>query len=170
MGDISDKTLDVNIWDDAKGKAVSIITDGSVERLAVSANISNNESPTKYQLRTDYDATGDSVTTAADVTLYTFTGSGVIDFIGVYDSTSSNFEVAIFIDGTERIRIGMGALGTDLGMAAAGIPIYTETANKAFRYVPQEVGFTTSFEVKAKALVSGTRTLKHIVLFREKVA
>lgn len=168
-------TQDVTIRKDDGTLPVDVITDMSaVNRLAVDVagdiTIVNNESPTKYQLRTDYDATGDSVGTGADVTLYSFTGSGVIDFIGVIDATSSNYEVAIVIDGTERLRISMSALGNDLGMAAAGIPLYTEVANKAFRYVPVEVGFTTGFSVKAKALVSGTRTLRHVVLFREKVA
>jgi hypothetical protein len=169
MSDITDKTQDVNIWNDEYTKKVSVITDSSYERLAVNALISNNESPTKYQLKADYDATGDSVGTGADVTLYTYTGTGVIDFIGVTNAISSNYEVALFIDGTERFRITMSALGTDLSLTSGSTPLWTDTANKNFRYVPTtEVGFTTSFAVKAKS-TTGTQTLKHITLFREKV-
>jgi hypothetical protein len=161
---------DVTIRNDDGTKVVTIITDGSNERLAVNALISNNESPTKYQLKADYDATGDSVGTGADTTLYTFTGAGVIDFIGIANSVSSNYEVALFIDSVERFRINMGQLGSDLGLTAPGVPMWADTANKNFRYVPTtEVGFTTSFAVKARA-TTGTQTLKHITLFREKVA
>lgn len=163
-------TQDVSIWNKDETKAVSVVTDGLVERLAVNALISNNESPTKYQLKADFDATGDSVGTGADVTLYTYTGAGVIDFIGIANGVSSNYEVALFIDGTERFRITMSQLGTDLSLTAAGTPMWADTANKNFRYVPTtEIGFTTSFAVKAKS-TSGTQTLKHITLFREKVA
>ena len=38
MGDISDKTQDVNIWNDEYTKKVSVITDGSIERLAVDSS------------------------------------------------------------------------------------------------------------------------------------
>ena len=37
MADQNDYTQNVNIWNDAKSKAVSIITDGAIERLAVDA-------------------------------------------------------------------------------------------------------------------------------------
>lgn len=169
MADINDRTTNVNIMNDAATKTVSLMTDGSLERLAVNALISNNESPTKYQLRADYDATGDSVG-GTDVVLYTFTGAGVIDFIGVTNAVSSNYEVALFIDGTERFRISMSDLGTNLGLTAAGVPIWADTANKNFRYVPPtEIGFTTSFQVKARS-TTGTQTLKHITMIREKVA
>lgn len=40
MADLNDLTQNVNIWDDAKSKAVTITTDGSKERLDVDASVS----------------------------------------------------------------------------------------------------------------------------------
>lgn len=161
---------DVTVRNDDGTKIVTITTDGAHERLDVNALIANNESPTKYQLRTNYNATGVSVGTGSDTSLYSFSGSGVIDFVTVANSVSSNYEVAIFIDSTERIRITQSNLGTGLGLTSSGVPMWADTANKNFRYVPPtEIGFTTSFEIKAKS-TSGTQTLAHMVLFREKVS
>ena len=150
-------------------KQITSTTSGSKELLDVSAIITNNESPTKYQLKTDYDATGDTITSASDTTLYTFSGSGVLNFIGVSNATTSNYEVAIFVDGTERFRITMGDLGSVLGLTSGSTPMWCETANKNFRFRPYEgIGFTTSFTVKARATGSNT-TVTHITMFKEKV-
>jgi len=159
-----------SIITDAGGKIVSVITDDMVERLAVDAKVivTNNESPTKYQLRSNYNATGVSVGTT-DVTLYEYVGSGVIDSIAVTNPNASTYEVAIVIDGTERVRITMNALGSDLGLSSSATPIWVETANKNFRFVPRsDIGFTQGFSVIARS-TSGTTTLRHIVLYREKV-
>jgi len=43
MADLNDLTANVNIWDDAKSKAVSVITEGSNERLAVDAYVSDSD-------------------------------------------------------------------------------------------------------------------------------
>lgn len=155
-------TGDVTIKNDDGTKIVSVITDGSVERLAVD---SRDRPATYYQLKTSIGTTGTSVSTT-DVTLYTYTGAGVIDFISVSDATSSAYEVAIFIDGTERFRISMSDLGTTLGLTNGDSVMWASTANKVFEYRPSAIGFTTSFALKARA-TTGTRTLYHMVLFRE---
>jgi len=170
MGDITDKTLDINIWNDEYTKKVSVITDGSIERLAIDGTITSDDSPTKYQLKTDFDATGDTLGTGADTTLSTFTGAGVLDFIAVTAPTSSNFLVALVVDGVERFRINMAELGTDLGLTAGTTPMWTETANKAFRFYPQDpMGFTMGFSVIGRSTV-GSVLVKHITMYREKVA
>ena len=173
MGDLNDQTQDVSIHDDTDDVAVTTTTDVSKRWLDVQIQdsidvvVTDSESPTKYQLKTDYDATGVALNTSTDTTLYTFSGSGVIDLIAVNSLTSSNFEVSISIDGTERIRIAMSDLGSALGLTNSDYDIVAETANKQFRYHPIEVGFTTSFTVKAKATVA-TPNVKHLVLFRER--
>lgn len=43
MADLNDLTQNINIWDDAKSKAVSIITDGSIERLAVDSKAKSED-------------------------------------------------------------------------------------------------------------------------------
>jgi len=132
-------------------------------------NISSDDSPTKYQLKTDFDATGDEVTSAADVTLYTFTGAGVLDFVAC-SAGVSGYEIALFIDGSEKFRMTMDQLGNGLALSnGTSVPIWAEIANKNFRYVPTEgIGFKTSFAVKAKATGANV-TIKHLTMFRELV-
>lgn len=157
-------TQEVSIWNKDETKAVSVITDGSTERLAV---VSKEEPVTNYQLKSSVGTSGTSVSTT-DVTLYSFSGAGVIDYIGISENVSSLYEVAIVIDGTERFRITMDNLGNVLGLTDGAAPLWASIANKHFNYRPAQIGFSSNFSVIARA-TSGTRTLYHIVLFREQV-
>ena len=172
MADINDPTLNVNIANDDNSKLVSVITDGAYERLAVdvigSVSIDYDESPTRYQLKSNYNATGTSVASSTDTILYTFTGAGVIDLVAVNCLTSANWGVDIIIDGTSRFRISMSDLGSNLGLTSVGFDVVAETANKQFRWHPQQIGFTTSFAVKAYA-TGTTVTLNHLIMFRERI-
>jgi hypothetical protein len=167
---------DIAIFDPASGKTAEVVTNSGVDRLAVEINedaevtVIGDESPTKYQLKSDYDATGVTVTSAADVTLFTFSGIGVLDFISAV-AGSDGYEIVIIIDGTERLRINMNDLGSNLGLAnATNVPLWAETANKNFRWhPPTQVGFTTGFTIKAKATGADV-TLKHLILYREKTS
>jgi len=164
MADQNDQTYDSTIWDDGKTKAVSVVTDGAVNRLSVD---SREQPATNYQLKTSIGSAGTSVGTS-DVTLYSFTGAGVLDFVSVNDAISSSYEVAIYIDSVERIRISMDTLGNTLGLTDSNYEICTQTANKQFRFSPVQIGFTTNFSIVARA-TTGTRALYHLVLFREQV-
>lgn len=162
-------TPNVTLWDDS-GHPVNVILSGGIYRLAVDANatIVNNESPTRYQLKTDYDTTGDALNTSTDTELFSYTGDGVLDFISVAGSNPS-YEIAIEIDGTERIRISMADLGSTLGLSnATNVDMWVETANKNFRYRPSEVGFTTGFKVYAKATSTPSPTVYHLIFYRER--
>jgi len=154
-------------------KQVTVTTDGSKERLDVdvtgSVSIDYDESPTKYQLKTNYNATGTSVASSPDTTLFTYSGAGVIDLVAVNCLTSSNWGVDILIDGTSRLRITMSDLGSNLGLTNSAFDVVAETANKQFRWKPAQIGFTTSFTVKAYA-TGATVTLNHLILFRERIA
>lgn len=168
MADIADKTQNVNICSDDDTKKVDVITDGSLNRLAVDAAISSDDSPTKYTLGVDYDSTGVLVGTS-DVSLFSYSGtSGVIDFIAAV-AGSSTYEIAIYTDGVQRFRITMDDLGSQLGLAnATNVPLWVETANKNFRWhPPTQVGFQNSFEVKARS-TTGSNTIKHLILYRTK--
>jgi len=171
MADLNDLTQNVNIWNDAKTKSVTVTTDGAKERLDCdvtgAVSIDYDESPTKYQLKTDYDATGTSVTTS-DTLLYTFSGEGVIDLVSINSTTSSNWGIVINIDGTERLRITMSQLGSSLGLTDSNFDIVSQTANKQFRWHPSSIGFATSFTIEAFA-TTGTVTLNHMIMFRERV-
>jgi len=173
MADLNDLTTDVNIWNDDKTKAVTVTTDGAKQRLDVeiqddaTISITNDESLTKFQLKTNYNATGTSVASSPDTTLYTFSGAGVIDLVAINSSVSSAWGVDIFVDGTSRFRITMAALGSTLGLTSVGFDVVAETANKEFRWHPQQIGFTTSFTIKAFA-TNSTVTLNHLIMFREK--
>ena len=174
MADVNDLTQNVNIWNDEKSKSVTVTTDDVKERLDVSIQdsigviVEDSESPTKYQLQSDYDAVGVSLNTSTDTVLFTHSGQGTIDLISVNSLTSSNYEVAILIDGTERIRITMADLGSNLGLTNSDYDLAVETANKQFRYHPASVGFTTSFTVKAKATVASPN-VRHLILYKERI-
>ena len=175
MADITNPTTNCTIFggdNPALSAAVTSTTDGAKERLDCdvtgSVSITDDEAPTKLQLKTDYDATGVSLNTSTDTTLYTFSGSGVIDLIAITCATTANYEVTIKIDGTERLRISMSDLGTGLGLTDSSFDIAALVANKQFRYHPSQIGFTTSFTVLAKATI-GTPTVTHMVMYREKV-
>jgi hypothetical protein len=172
MADLTDKTGDISIWDEAKTKAVDVITDDlGKNRLQTegTVTIANNESPTKYQLKTDYDAVGDLLTSASDTVLYSYTGDGTLNFVSVSNANSSNYEIAIEIDGTVRIRINMNDLGSVLGLVGGSTPFWCETANKNFRFRPYEgVGFTSGFRVLARATGANT-TVTHMTMFKERV-
>ena len=167
MADLNDLTQNVNIWNDDKSKSVTVTTDGVKERLDVNALVSDSEAPTRYQLKTDYDATGVALNTSTDTTLYSFSGQGVIDLVAVNGLTSSAWEVAIVIDGTERLRISMSDLGSELGLTNAAFDVSVLTANKQFRWNPSQIGFTTDFTIKAKA-TTATPTVKHLIMYRER--
>jgi hypothetical protein len=165
----------VKIWDGTNVAEV-VEQSGDVKRLAVdvqtplevTATVTNDESPTKYQLKTDYDVDGITLNTTTDVVLFSATGQGVIDLIAVNCLTSSSWEVVIEIDGTERIRIPMPVLGSTLGLTNSDYDIAVETANKQFRYHPAQVGFKTGFRVLAKAIVA-TPEVHYLVMYREKI-
>jgi hypothetical protein len=172
VADLGDQTTDATIWSEDRTKSVDVMTDTlGKNRLLTegTVTIANNESPTKYQLKTDYDATGDTITSAADAVLFSYTGDGTLNFVAVTNATSSNYEIAIEIDGTERLRITMNNLGSVLGLISGSTPFWTETANKAFRFRPYEgVGFTTGFRILAKATGANT-TVTHFTMFKERV-
>ena len=169
MADQNDLTQNVTLWNNDKSKNVSTITDGAVERLAVdaTATIVDNESPTRYQLRSDFNATGVALNTATDTELFSYTGDGVLDFVAIAGSTAT-YEVTIEIDGTERIRITMAELAS-IGLSnATNVDMWAETANKNFRYHPQNIGFATSFTILAKALATPLANVSHLILYRER--
>lgn len=176
MADINDLTQNVNIWDDGKSKSVTVTTDGAKERLDCNMDgsevvISDSESATKYQLNSDYDATGDALNTSTDTVLHTVTGqSGTLDFVAV-TGNNSNFEVVIEVDSIERIRISMASLAS-IGLSnATNVPIWAEVANKNFRYSPLlPIGYTTGFRILAKATGTPTPTVKHLTMYRERVS
>lgn len=141
----------------------------NVETVRVSGlvEVTNNVSIALYTTNADKNIVGTVLNTSTDSSLFSFTGRGVLTFIAISGS-SSNYEVAVNIDGQPKLRISMTELGSDLGLAnGEGIPIWTETANKNFRLHPNiGIGFTSSFEVIAKS-TSATPTVKHLIAFRE---
>jgi len=176
MADITNPTTNVSVYggdnESDLTKAVTVTTDGAKERLDCditgTVNIDNNESPTKYQLKTAYDITGTALNTSTDTELFTYSGSGVIDLIAVNSLTSSNWEIVIDVDGTERLRITMSALGSSLGLTNSDYDVAVTTANKQFRYHPVAMGFATDFTIKAKA-TTGSPNVNYMVMYRERL-
>lgn len=168
MADDDNVTDNVTLWDNDGDREVSIITDGSEERLAVDSLITGGN----FQLQPftpvfDFDTSDTSLNTSTDTSLKNVTSTtGKIDFIAIVGS-QSNYEVVLKVDGSEILRITMSILGADIGLAnATNVPLWVETANKNFRYSPKQgVDFTDSFELLAKA-TSGTPTVNWLVNYR----
>lgn len=169
MADQNDPTRNVTLYDEA-GNVVALILDGSIYRLAVDANITGGN----FQLQPftplfDYSVADTATNTSTDTSLLSESGHrGKLDFIAVAGSNSS-YEVVIKIDGSEILRINMSDLGSDIGLAnATNVPLWVETANKNFRFSPDEgVDFTTSFELLVKATASPTPTVNWLVNHRD---
>ena len=91
---------------------------------------------------------------------------GRLDSVSI-GSGSSNYEVAIEIDGVEEIRITMSELN-GIGLSnASNVPLWVETADKNFRYHPKvPTGFDTDFKISAKA-TSGTPSIRWLITYRE---
>jgi len=161
----------LKLWDGFN--EVDVVTDsGDYNRLAVDVGgqqitVSSDDSPTKYQLQTDYNIVGEALNTSTDVVLFSYTGSGLIDLIAVNSSVSSNWEIVIEIDNTERLRIQMNDLGSTLGLTSPQYSIVASTANKEFRFHPKNIGFVSGFRVLAKA-TTGTPSVTHLIMYREK--
>ena len=159
---------------DSDNKLITVTTDGVKERLDCNMDgseviISDSESATKYQMQTDFDAVGTLLNTTTDEVLFSDTGTGTLDFVAISGSTSG-FEIAIEVDGTERIRITMAELAS-IGLSnAVNVPFWAETANKNFRYSPNiPVGYTASFRILAKATGAPLATVDHLILYRERI-
>lgn len=169
MSDSLDITPNVTLYDDA-GNPVDVILDGSVYRLAVDSNITGGN----FQLQPfvplfDYSVASTATSTGSDTSLHSESGHrGKLDFIAIAGSNSS-YEVVIKIDTIEILRIDMGDLGSDLGLAnATNVPLWVETANKNFRFSPDEgVDFTNSFELLVKATASPTPTVNWLINHRD---
>ena len=80
----------------------------------------------------------------------------------------SSYEAIIKVDGVEQLRISMTDLGANLGLAnGTNVPMWAETANKNFRFHPNEgMGFSYSIEILARS-TSGSNTVKHICMYKE---
>lgn len=99
MADTNDPTQNVAIWDDTKGKNVSVITDGSVERLAVDASVSTSVIPTGDPIHAYDDSTpGSHPTTLATHTVNT--GKVFHIFGWSMNSEGGTFDVELQIAGT----------------------------------------------------------------------
>jgi len=175
MADINDQNTDISLHsasDNTQKIEMQYDSDAGIYRVPTdvtgSVSIDYDESPTKYQLKTNYNTTGTSVASSPDTTLYTYTGAGVIDLVAVNSTTSSSWGVDIEIDGTSRFRITMADLGSNLGLTNSDFVVVAETANKQFRWRPEQIGFTTSFTIKAFA-TSTTVSLNHLIMYRERV-
>jgi len=172
-----DQTKDVSLHDDtstaADPKPISSDLDpgDGKRKLYVFANatISGDESPTKYQQRIDFESTTPvTVTNAGDTSIFLFTGIGLLDFVSLQGSRSG-YEFVLKVDGVEQVRISMDNLN-DIGLTTpSNVPIWVETADKNFRYHPfGSAGFSTSFEILAKATGAADVELNHLITYREK--
>lgn len=157
MPDDDNVTSNVSIWDNAGDKEVTVLTDGSVERLAVDANVSGGVIIAQREPYFDYSAASVSLTNGVDYSVKSVTAKGTLDFVQILCKNAS-YEVAIKIDGTERLRISQADLGTIglLSSNSTSIPIYAASASKIFSFLPASPDdFATSFEIIVQATSSG---------------
>jgi len=168
MGDSTDETIDVAIWNEARTKTVTTTTDGATERLDVDATIVGGS----FQLQefvpvVVVDPTGVSLSTGAWNTLLNVTTTeGKLDFIGCSGSSSS-YRIRVTMDSVVIFNVTMDNLNS-IGLSNdVGVPMRAETALKNFRYRPLEgVDFTSSLLVEAQS-TSATPTLTSLITYRK---
>jgi len=133
MPDINDLTQNVNIWDEAKAKAVSIITDGLTERLAVETVLNNDSNiVTGHQYSVVIDAL--SIGTSSQIPFFLIKNplaSGkvikILEFI--YSTTASPTTIRFYRDPT-IITNGTGLTPTNFlksGIASVATTFRTPT-------------------------------------------
>jgi hypothetical protein len=157
MGDANDRTQNVTLWDNVKGKNITVTTDGAKERLDVDIGDTGVVDIRRPNPKFDFATPGTSLTNGVDTSIKTITAEGEIDFIQVV-AKNSNYEMIFIVDGVETLRISQTQLGTIglLSSNSTGIPIYAASASKIFSFHPfQPDHFTTSFEVQIKATSAG---------------
>lgn len=167
MADLSDQTQDVAVWNEARTKAVSVITDGSVERLAVDADITGgNFDLQPFTPKVSFDAAGVTITTAWTTILNVTATEGKLDQIACVVN-SSNYQVRLTVDSVVIFTITMANLSA-LGLSnGTNIEMWVETADKNFRYHPNvPVDFTLNLKVEV-SMTSGSGTLYYITHHRE---
>ena len=166
MADLNDQTQNVNIWDDAKTKSVTVTTDGSHERLDVDARIAGATfSLNPFTPVISFDSAGTALTTSWTTVVDYSGGQGSLDFIAVSLGTS-NYKVRLTIDGTEIFDIAMSDLNTIGLVNAVNVNIWAETALKNFRYRPlTPVDFTTSLKIEL-AMTTGSATAYWLINYR----
>ena len=171
MADLDDLTQNVNIWNDAKTKSVTVTTDGAKERLDVDARISGTVSIAKLIPKFLHSQTTVGLTSGVDTTIQTVTAAGSIDFIQVIAKNSS-FEMVLIVDTVEQLRISQAELGVIglLSSNSTGIPIYAASASKIFTLLPNiPYDFTTNFTLKIKATSAGNDLQGYLINYREAV-
>lgn len=152
----------------AAGKIVSVITDGSEERLAVDAKLATSDLTFQLAANTpqlDFDSAGLAITTAWS-TLVEVTGTaGKLDMIACVLG-SSNYRVRLTVDSTEIFDLSMSDLNA-IGLTnAVNVEIWAETALKNFRYRPNvPVDFTDNMKIEV-AMTTGTGTLYYLINYR----
>ena len=167
MSDSLVLTENITIYDVDGAKAVSVITDGSIERLAVDAQVVEAVGAFKVELNHAHDLTIE-LNTSTDTSIFTHTDRGKIDFIEMTCS-SGNWEFVLKIDGTVAIRQDVNALDMDHGLTNGDSPIWSTTASKRFRLnFPGGSDFLTNYELLAKATTLTPDITSYLVMHRDK--
>lgn len=172
MSENNDQTQDITLFDEL-GNPVAVVQDGLIFRLAVDVNKDGGVALQKFSPVVDFEtATPVVINASTDTSIFLESGHpGKIDFVGIQGTTNSNYEVVLKVDGVEIFRIPASDLGSILdltGNTGLPLPLWTEIANKNFRYHPnQGVDFNNSFEVLVKSTQVPLTTITWLVTHRE---
>ena len=177
MADLNDLTQNVNIWNDDKSKAVDVITDGGIERLAVDSKVTGGSvSLARYRPRFFTSKTDITILTT-DTTLKSLDFDGQLSAISI-NTTNKQIEIIIEVDSTEIFRVQMADLNDgseyrlQIGSDDIHFPIQVDDQGKHFflRYFNTPPDVLTNLTVKAKSFSGGTETMQSIfIVYREKV-
>lgn len=172
MSEQNDQTHNITLYDEL-GNQVNVILINGIYRLAVDVNQEGGVALQKFKPEVDFEtATPVVINASTDTSLFLETGHpGKIDFIGIQGTTNSNYEVVLKVDTVEIFRIPVSDLGTILDMTGntgLPLPLWTEVANKNFRYHPNlPVDFDNSFEVLVKSTMNPLTTVTWLTVHRE---
>ena len=165
MADVNNKANDITIWDDTLTKNVTVVTDGSIERLAVDIQ-GQSFSLDPFVPRTNISVANTALATSPSwTTIANVSDEGSLDFIAIAGSLST-YRVRLLVDTVQIFDVTMANLAS-IGLSnATNVPLWAETADKNFRFSPRTpVDFVTNFTVEAQQ-ISGSPTVNWLVLYR----
>jgi hypothetical protein len=165
MADLSDRTDNVSIGNDANTKIVTVSTDGAKERLDVAATIEGSFQLEAFTPVINFSSAATALATSPTWTsLLSVTDAGKLDFIAIAGSLSG-YRVRLTVDAVVIFNLAMSDLSA-IGLDSSNAIVWAEVAAKNFRYRPNEgVDFETSFLVEAQ-LISGSPTVSWLVQHR----
>lgn len=140
----------------------------------IQPEVSNVNDPT-FRPRLEASKSIVAISQVTDTSIFTFSGEGVIQAFTI-NFNKADVDVILKVDGVETFRIDLPGLGTvseyNMGDFSKNgpFPVRTNGADSQIivDFGAQTAGFTSSFQVLARALTTNVNKLAFLCSYREK--